>query len=146
MKFFEPQVSLYVHTYIDGGEDQYFLHIATFTDNARLQANGATVDRSKLNTDNSIEVDLQINENVEVPFLQCVNPITHTIELGALEYNEDLTFVIKQTINATSGEYEASRPKPRAASPRPVIISRPIGKDSVEAAWEESFGSRLGVS
>lgn len=145
MEFFDPQLGLYKRTYIQENKSLYYLHIVVFTDNARLEAGIVRTDLSRLETEKIVQVDLTISENVEKPLLDTVNPICYTIELGELDYSEDVVFEINQDIDATSGEYSRDRPKKKSTRTSVTFITRPAKPVTVEAAWKEIFGTELTI-
>jgi hypothetical protein len=136
MKFFEPQVSLYKHIYIDGA-NEYYLHVITFTNRSGMKAEQVFLDDSKVNTEKVISITLTASDENHTVDIECIQPVTHTIALGN-EITEDITFNISFKVEGTETIYMSSRPKPK-----PVILSRPIGEDTVEAAWKENFGVEL---
>lgn len=138
MNFFDPQVSLYKYIYIDG-DSQYFLHVITFTDNSAIQAESITVDDSVASTEKIIHINTAASVNNNAVAIECIQPISHTIALGNMPYGEDMTFKVSLKVEGSEEMYLSSRPKPK-----PVILSRPIGEDTVEATWVECFGTQLG--
>jgi len=142
MEFFDPQVSLYKHIFIDA-DSKYKLHIVTFTDNTNYVAGKATTDTSRID-EHIYGIGINIDQSSTADSIYTVHQVSHIIDLGALANGDDLTFEITLTVNDDSGEEERKKPKPKTVKPVPIEIDRPGDVHSVGELWKLRFDSNLG--
>lgn len=132
MNFFEVNVSLFKEVNI-GEPDQYILHVVTFCDNSVHYANGHDIDESNV-AEGILGVEVVISENPETPSVMAPTPVTHTILLGALSFEEGF-------VEVTSNK--GNNPKKKVSTSSAMEIERPIGPDSVKELWSSVFKTNL---
>ena len=87
MKLFQPQLQLARETYMDE-PDAFFLHVVTFCSNTSFRADGHSVNDSLLN-EGKLEVEVKIYQDPDLPDMNYLTPIVHTIKLGHIAFPED---------------------------------------------------------
>lgn len=85
MKFFQPLIQLVRETG-QGLPDDYFLHIVTFSPNARFRADGYDTDDSNLQSDGLLKVNVYLKQDTGLPDFDFITPVVHTFELGNIAF------------------------------------------------------------
>ena len=141
MEFLKPQVNLTKHTHLDS-PNEYFLHIITFTDNSQYCEDGYSIDDSSAESNCLIVVSIYINKNPDIPSLTCVTPITHTIKLGNLTFDNDGEVKVEVIFNnGTQQSTTQSNNETIVSTSDATEIDKPLDNDSVNSLWLANFGS-----
>ena len=84
MKLFQAQVQLAKQADMDL-HPEYWLHAVTFCDQSHFVAAGHGPLPNAINEHGEIEIDLFITRDIEMPDLNFLTPVVHTIYLGRIE-------------------------------------------------------------
>lgn len=87
MKFYKPQLQLAYR--VIANEDgafinEYILHAVTFCRRTNFRADGYTVAPKVV--DNKLLVTLKLKQEPELPDLEYITPVVHTIRLGSFDF------------------------------------------------------------
>ena len=88
MQIFSPQVQLF-HELDAEGNDEYQMHIVTFADFTNFKESGYQLVSTTPDENNTVKVELFIQEDPDRPRFYCLNPIVHTIDLGPIDFDGD---------------------------------------------------------
>ena len=88
MKLRKPIVRLARELNADG-PDKYFLHSVTFFNQTNMVADGYEEITSQLDEEGKLVIVLIVNEDPDVPEMKMLTPVVHTIEIGALPFEND---------------------------------------------------------
>ncbi len=87
MKFYKPQVEL--AKIVDPTlPTEYVLHSVIFCRYTNFKANGYEVDLSDLQDESLVTVTLKLDQDPNLPEFEYITPVTHTINLGAVNFPE----------------------------------------------------------
>ncbi|MCB9291565.1 MAG: hypothetical protein H6559_00300 [Lewinellaceae bacterium] len=102
MKLYTPQVQLFRETVLDG-PDEYYLHAVTFCGQTNLREGGYSLHSEDGNEKNALKIELFIREDPELPRMNSLTPVAHTISLGALPF-EGEGRIEAQVVLQTAGD------------------------------------------
>ncbi len=138
MKFFEPQVSIIKHTHLDA-PNEYFVHAVTFCNNTQFYADSYAIESRQSNSNSLLLLSLFINRKTDIPELNCVTPIAHTISLGNYDGAIEIKVVNKDKSKNDSGGMVN---KSAVSTSDATEIDKPIYSDSVASLWQANFGTK----
>ena len=98
MKLFKPQLQLARETeeQADGSyRYHYYLHTQTYADSTNYRVMDEDIDLSTLNAEGAIKIKLYMDLNEEIPALEYLTPVVHTLDLGTpVEIGTEFTIFV----------------------------------------------------
>ena len=92
MKIGKPNIHLIKKTYVDA-PNIYYLHSITYFYRTNLEAAGHAPISTELDDEGRVTVVLRVRENPDVPEFRCITPIVHTVEIGALPFEDEIGLI-----------------------------------------------------
>lgn len=97
MQLAKPQV----HLRKNQATSTYYIHVITWMDNSRFKANGYDT-LSTNSTDGVFTVNLRIAEDSDLPDMDLLTPVVHTLELTGIALNTDAPFLDVKVLHAST--------------------------------------------
>lgn len=91
MEFLTPQVQLFHYIGMDA-PNEYLVHAITIAQQTNLRANGHFVHSTQPDADNTVHIDLFVQELPGLPLLAAETPLVHTINVGPVAFNNGQGF------------------------------------------------------